>query len=42
MRDKLKAYVDAGDELLVLDVTGDDWAGAGFDPRAYDWLRKNL
>ena len=38
-RDDLKKYVDSSDELLVMDVTGDDWAGSGFTERAYDSLR---
>jgi hypothetical protein len=42
LRNVLKALLDAGDELLVIDVTGKSWAGAGFSDRAFDWLRKNL
>ncbi|MEK6328465.1 MAG: SinR family protein [Actinomycetota bacterium] len=40
LRDDLKRYVDSGDELLVLDVTGAAWAGTGFD--SYDWLHNKL
>jgi hypothetical protein len=42
LRDRLAAHIDSGDELLVLDVTGDGWAGTGFEQRAFDWLRSNL
>lgn len=42
MRDRLGAYLDSDDELLVLDVSGDGWAGKGFEQRAYDWIRNNL
>lgn len=42
MRDDLRRYIDSGDELLVVDVTGDGWAGRGFEERAYEWLRNNL
>lgn len=40
LRDDLKAYVDSGDELLVVDVTGASWAASGFS--SYDWLHDNL
>lgn len=40
LRDDLKRYIDSGDELLVLDVTGATWAATGFD--SYDWLHARL
>lgn len=40
LREDLRAYVDAGDELLVLDVSGARWAAKGFP--SYDWLQNNL
>ena len=40
VRDDLKRFIDAGDELLILDVTGASWAGTGLE--SYDWLRNNL
>ena len=40
LRDDLKRYIDSGDELLVVDVTGRSWAGTGFE--SYDWLHNNL
>jgi hypothetical protein len=42
MRDDLGDYIDSGDELLVLDVTGDWWAGRGFQDSGYEWLKNNL
>ena len=42
MRDDLGRFLDSGDELLVMNVSGDWWAGRGFDQRAYDWFRDNL
>ncbi len=38
--DDLKRFIDSGDELLVLDVTGAKWAGVGFE--SYDWPHNNL
>jgi hypothetical protein len=40
LRDDLKGYIDSGDELLVIDVTGRNWAATGFE--SYDWLKNNL
>ncbi|HEX4670535.1 MAG TPA: hypothetical protein VH275_11255 [Solirubrobacterales bacterium] len=40
LRDDLRAYIDSGDELLVIDVTGVTWAGFGFS--SYKWLHDNL
>jgi len=42
MRDRLKSFVDSGDELLVTDVSGDEAAWVGFSQRASDWLKANL
>lgn len=40
LRDDLRRFIDASDELLVVDVTGRPWAAVGFD--SYDWLHANL
>jgi hypothetical protein len=40
VRDELRPYMDSGDEILTIDVTGRAWAAAGFD--SYDWLRDSL
>jgi len=42
VRDELKAYVDAKDHVLVIDVTGDNWATYGFNDKANDWLRNHV
>jgi len=42
IRDALKPYLDHDDELLVLNITGDDWATFGIAPSGNDWLRNNL
>jgi hypothetical protein len=41
LRDKLKTLIGAADELLVLDVTDDIWASAGFTDKANSWLQQN-
>ena len=41
IRDVLKVHLDAGDELLVAQLTG-GWASRGFNAKATDWLRSNL
>jgi hypothetical protein len=40
LREDLKPYVDADDELLVVDVTGASWAARGLS--SYDWLQDNV
>ncbi|MFJ1554174.1 hypothetical protein [Streptomyces mirabilis] len=40
VRNALKGHIDSGDELLVIDVSGDLWATAGMSESANDWLRK--
>ena len=42
VRDRLKPYLDADDELLVINVTGDAAAWAGFSDRGSKWLKENL
>ena len=41
-RNKLKQHLDNNDELLVVDVTGDAAAWAGFSESAGKWLKDNL
>ena len=40
--DRLKAHIDRGDELLVIDVTGRARAWAGFNDRGSKWLKDNV
>jgi hypothetical protein len=42
LRTVLRELVDSSDELLVVDVSGTSRAGAGFEEKAYKWLRDNL
>ena len=41
MRDKLKTLVGPSDEVLVMNVTDDDWATYGFEKKANEWLQQN-
>lgn len=38
-RDALKQLIDADDELLVIDVTGDSRAWKGFNDKGSEWLK---
>ena len=38
-RNALKPHIDADDELLVIDVSGDARAWAGFNDRGSKWLK---
>lgn len=42
VRDTLTQFIDANDELLVVDITGDHAAWRGFDDSCSNWLKKNL
>jgi hypothetical protein len=42
LRDELKLLIDANDELLVMNVSGDLWSTWGFDERANAWLRDHV
>lgn len=42
IRDALTPYLDANDELLVINVTGDAWASRGLSDRANTWLKENV
>ena len=42
IRTNLKALIDANDEILVLDVTGDDWATWGISTEVTEWMKNNL
>lgn len=40
IRDQLRSYVDAGDELLVVNVTGDARSWTGFNARGSNWIKE--
>jgi len=42
LRNRLAGLIDAGDELLVVEVTGRAAAWSGFDQNAGEWIRNNL
>jgi hypothetical protein len=42
LRDEIKRFVDAGDEVLVMNVKGDGWASFGLSESANDWLKANV
>lgn len=39
IRDTLKTHIDGNDELLVVEVTGDPRAWAGFSDKGSAWLK---
>ncbi len=42
LRNRLMSHIDAGDELLVIDVTNPEAAWSGFDDEASQWIRDYL
>ena len=42
IRDTLKMYIGADDQLLVLDVSGDRAGWAGISDAGSEWLKKNI
>jgi hypothetical protein len=42
LREALKPYLDASDELLVIDVTADAAAWTGFSKQASQWILDHL
>ncbi len=40
--DYLKKFIDSNDELLVMDVTDDDWATMGINKEVTDWMKENI
>ncbi|MGS1063518.1 SinR family protein [Burkholderia glumae] len=42
IRDTLSQHIDGNDELLVVDITGDAAAWAGFNTECSNWLKNNL
>ena len=42
VRDEVVRIVDSNDGILVLDVTGDDWATFGIPKDVNDWMRQNM
>lgn len=42
VRDDLNKETDANDGLLVIEVTGDDWATTGISNKVTDWMKENI
>jgi len=42
LRDSLVKHIGSSDDLLVVDITDDDWATAGFTREATDWLLQRV
>lgn len=42
VRDRIGKFLDANDELLVLDVTSAPAAWQGFEKRPSEWIKSNL
>jgi hypothetical protein len=42
LRNRLSPHIDAGDELLVIDISNDAAAWVGFNDRAGRWIKENL
>jgi bifunctional pyridoxal-dependent enzyme with beta-cystathionase and maltose regulon repressor activities len=42
LRDEIKRFIDANDEVLVMDVKGDYWACLGLSKQVTDWLQENV
>lgn len=42
VRDDLKGLIDSDDELLVIDISGDDWSTFGINDSGNQWLHDHL
>lgn len=42
LRDELTPHIGTSDELLVMNVTDDDWATFGIKRKGIDWLQRQL
>jgi hypothetical protein len=42
LRDEIKRFIDANDEVLVMNVKGDAWASFGLSDKANQWLKENV
>jgi predicted RNA-binding protein len=42
VRNEVMRIVDSNDGVLVIDVTGDDWATYGIPKKVTDWMDKNM
>lgn len=42
LRDGIKKYIDANDDIVVVTVTGESWATYGISSKVTEWMKKNL
>lgn len=42
VRDELRGFLDSNDQLVILDVTGADWATYGITAEVTTWMRQNI
>ncbi len=42
VRDHLNKFIDSNDELLVMDVSGDDWGTYGINADVTKWMNANI
>ena len=42
LRDEIKQFIDADDEVLVMNVQGDGWSSFGFPEKANSWLKQHV
>ncbi len=42
IRDHLTQFIDSNDEILVMDVSDDDWACKGLNNDVVQWMKNHL
>lgn len=42
VRDHLNKFIDINDELLVMDISGDDWGTYGVNADVTKWMNVNI
>ena len=42
IRDHLSKFIDSNDELLILDVSDDNWASKGINADVTKWMKNNV
>lgn len=42
LRDGITPYVDANDDVVVVTVTGQNWATKGISKEVTDWMKANM
>lgn len=42
IRDDLQGLTDSNDKILVMEVSGDDWATARLNEKVTSWMKENI